>query len=214
MRQAGDRFEMSLKRVGERQKTGLRQAEAGLETGMNRVGERLKTGLRQAEDGLEMLVTRANRLHIFMNVSELEGTGLRVSASHWKQRTTETFWRRSLQDHTCPTTRPGPVRHHLDNGFGAVQLVPTGRLGVDGGVGVSAGVAQTCPLPPEEAAQDATLQRLQQCALPGPRVSEQLQLDPGLDALRRTQLLDVAQLVVVLKPEEENHRIKESPTLV
>lgn len=71
---------------------------------------------------------------------------------------------------------------------------------------MAAGAGETRPLPPEEAAQDATLQRLQQRALPGPRVSEQLQFDPGLDGLRRTQLLDVAQLVVVLKSEEENHR--------
>ncbi|TNN48697.1 hypothetical protein EYF80_041115 [Liparis tanakae] len=52
-----------------------------------------------------------------------------------------------------------------------------------------------------EAAQDATLQGLQQGALAGSGVAEQLQLDPGLGALRWPQLLDEAQLVCVLRKE-------------
>lgn len=70
-------------------------------------------------------------------------------------------------------------------------------------------VSHACPLPPEEATQDATFQRLQQGALPGSRVSEQLQFDPGLDGLSGPQLLDVAQFVVVLtqkKPPKHPHR--------
>lgn len=59
-------------------------------------------------------------------------------------------------------------------------------------------VGHARPPPPEEAAQDAALQRLQQRALPGSRVSEELEFDPGLDCLSGPQLLDVAQLVVVL----------------
>lgn len=71
-------------------------------------------------------------------------------------------------------------------------------------------VSHACPLPPEEATQDATFQRLQQGALPGSRVSKQLQFDPGLDGLSGPQLLDVAQLVVVLtqknKTKKHPHR--------
>lgn len=63
---------------------------------------------------------------------------------------------------------------------------------------MAGGVGQTCSPPPEEAAQDATFQRLQQRALPGSRVSKQFQLDPGLDDLSGPQLLNVALLVVVL----------------
>lgn len=59
-------------------------------------------------------------------------------------------------------------------------------------------VGHAGPPPPEEAAQDPTFQRLQQGALPCSRVAEQLEFDPGLDGLSRTQLLDVAQLVIVL----------------
>lgn len=72
-------------------------------------------------------------------------------------------------------------------------------------------VGQACPPPPEEAAQDATFQRLQQRALPGPGVSEQFQLDPGLDGLSGPQLLDVAQFVVVLMKTNKNkqqHRVR------
>lgn len=60
--------------------------------------------------------------------------------------------------------------------------------------------------PPEEAAQDAAFQRLQQRALPGPRVPEQLQFDSGLDALGGPQLLDEAQLEVVLAQKERKHQ--------
>lgn len=60
-------------------------------------------------------------------------------------------------------------------------------------------VGHACPPPPEEATQDAALQRLQQSALPCSGVSEQLQLNPGLDGLSGPQLLDVAQFVVVLR---------------
>lgn len=68
-------------------------------------------------------------------------------------------------------------------------------------------VGHACrPPPPEEAAQDATFQRLQQTALPSSSVSEQLQLDPGLDSLSRPQLLDVAQFVIVLTPKKQPHR--------
>lgn len=67
-------------------------------------------------------------------------------------------------------------------------------------------VGHARPPPSEEAAQDPTLQRLQQGALPGSRVSEQLQLDPGLDGLSRPQLLHVAQFVVVLTPRKRHHR--------
>ena len=56
-------------------------------------------------------------------------------------------------------------------------------------------------LPPEEAPQDAALQGLEQRALAHPLVPEQLELDPGLRQLAGTQLLDVAQLVVVLVTE-------------
>lgn len=63
-------------------------------------------------------------------------------------------------------------------------------------------VGHARPPPPEEAAQDATLEGLQQGALPRPRVTKELQLDPGLQRLRGTQLLDVAQLVVVLRRVE------------
>lgn len=59
-------------------------------------------------------------------------------------------------------------------------------------------VGHARPPPPEEAAQDAALEGLQQGALPRSRVTEEFQLDPGLQRLRGTQLLDVAQLVVVL----------------
>ena len=79
---------------------------------------------------------------------------------------------------------------------------------------MAGGVGHACrPPPPEEAAQDATLQGLQQGALPGSGVSEQLQLDPGLDGLRGPQLLDVAQLVDVLKPPQNKtntHRMTRS----
>lgn len=67
-------------------------------------------------------------------------------------------------------------------------------------------VGHACPLPPEEAAQDATFQRLQQGALPGSGVPEQLQLDPGLDGLSGPQLLDVAQFVVVLTPPKKEEK--------
>lgn len=89
-------------------------------------------------------------------------------------------------------------------------LPPTGRFGVDGRVGVPGCVGHARPPPPEEAAQDAALQRLQQRALPGSRVSEQLEFDPGLDRLSGPQLLDVAQLVVVLTQKhttEEDERL-------
>lgn len=62
-------------------------------------------------------------------------------------------------------------------------------------------VGHAWPPPPEKAAQDSTFQRLQQGALPSSRVTEQLQLDPGLDGLSGPQLLDVAQFVVVLSPK-------------
>lgn len=71
-------------------------------------------------------------------------------------------------------------------------------------------VGHARPPPPEEAAQDAALQRLQQRALPGSRVSEELEFDPGLDRLSGPQLLDVAQLVVVLTQKhttEEDERL-------
>lgn len=74
-------------------------------------------------------------------------------------------------------------------------------------------VGHACPLPPEEAAQDATFQRLQQGALPGSGVSEQLQLDPGLDGLSWPQLLDVAQFVVVLATPKENTTEEEKDSL-
>lgn len=67
-------------------------------------------------------------------------------------------------------------------------------------------VGHACPPPPEEAAQDAALQRLQQRALPGAGVAEQLQLDPGLRGLGGSQLLDVAQLVVVLGKKRRRRR--------
>lgn len=60
-------------------------------------------------------------------------------------------------------------------------------------------VSHAWPPSPEEAAQDAAFQRLQQGALAGSGVSKQLQLDPGLDCLSGPQLLDVAQFVVVLR---------------
>lgn len=85
---------------------------------------------------------------------------------------------------------------------GAVCLL-TSRFGVDGGVGVAGRVGHAWPPPPEEAAQDATFQRLQQRALSRSGVAEQLQLDPGLDRLSGPQLLDVAQFVVVLRHTEE-----------
>lgn len=71
---------------------------------------------------------------------------------------------------------------------------------------MAAAAGQARPLPPEEAAQDAALEGLQQAALPGPRVSEQLQLDAGLDGLSVTQLLDEAQLVVVLQRGNRNKK--------
>lgn len=43
---------------------------------------------------------------------------------------------------------------------------PTGWFGVDGGVGVARCVGHARPPPPEEAAQDAALEGLQQGALP------------------------------------------------
>lgn len=64
-------------------------------------------------------------------------------------------------------------------------------------------VGHACPPPPEEATQDATFQRLQQGALPSSRVSKQFQLNPGLDGLSGPQLLDVAQLVVVLREKAQ-----------
>lgn len=67
-------------------------------------------------------------------------------------------------------------------------------------------VGHARPPSPEEAAQDAALQRLQQRALPGSRVSEQLEFDPGLDRLSGPQLLDVAQLVVVLTQKKHHRR--------
>lgn len=67
-------------------------------------------------------------------------------------------------------------------------------------------VAHARPPPPEEAAQDSTFQRLEQGALPGPRVSKQLQLDSGLDGLSGLQLLDVAQFVVVLTQKIHHSR--------
>lgn len=76
-------------------------------------------------------------------------------------------------------------------------------------------VGHACPPPPEETAQDAAFQRLQQGALPRRRVSEQLQLDPGLDGLCGTQLLDVAQLVVILTQkttEEDENLLKNTLT--
>lgn len=85
--------------------------------------------------------------------------------------------------------------------------LPTGGFGVDGGVGVAGGVGHACPPPPEEAAQDAAFQGLQQGALPGSGVSEQLQLDPGLDGLSGPQLLDIVQFVVVLKTPQRKRRI-------
>lgn len=59
-------------------------------------------------------------------------------------------------------------------------------------------VGHARPPPPEEATQDATLEGLQQGALPSSRVPKQFQLNPGLDGLSGPQLLDVAQFVVVL----------------
>lgn len=79
------------------------------------------------------------------------------------------------------------------------SLSPTRWFGVDGGVWVARRVSHARPPSPEEAAQDAAFQTLQQGALAGSRVSKQLQLDPGLDCLSGPQLLDVAQFVVVLK---------------
>lgn len=67
---------------------------------------------------------------------------------------------------------------------------------------MAGGVSHACPPPPEEATQDATFQRLQQGALPGSRVPEQLQFEPGLDGLSGPQLLDVAQFMVVLIPQK------------
>lgn len=67
-------------------------------------------------------------------------------------------------------------------------------------------VGHARPPPSEEAAQDPTLERLQQGALPGSRVSEQLQLDPGLDGLSWPQLLHVAQFVVVLTQKNTPQR--------
>lgn len=63
-------------------------------------------------------------------------------------------------------------------------------------------VSHACPPPPEEATQDAALQRLQQGALPRSGVSKQFQLNPGLDGLSGSELLDVAQFVVVLSERE------------
>lgn len=93
---------------------------------------------------------------------------------------------------------------HPQTGLIHGELSTTCRFGVDGGVGVSGRVCHTRrPPPPEEAAQDATFQRLQQGALSSSRVSKQLQFDPGLDGLSGTQLLDVAQFVVVLITREK-----------
>lgn len=64
-------------------------------------------------------------------------------------------------------------------------------------------VGHACPPPPEEATQDAALERLHQGALPRSRVSEQFQFNPGLDSLSGPQLLDVAQFVVVLSEREQ-----------
>lgn len=64
---------------------------------------------------------------------------------------------------------------------------------------------------PKEAPQDATLQRLQQRALPRARVAEQLQLDPWLRSLSGSQLLDVATFVVVLG-EQSGRKLKEAIT--
>ena len=83
------------------------------------------------------------------------------------------------------------------------DLPPTGGLGGDGGAGVARRVGDPRPLPPEQAPQDAALQGLQQGALAHSLVPEQLELDPGLQQLAGTQLLDVAQLVVVLGRETQ-----------
>lgn len=72
-------------------------------------------------------------------------------------------------------------------------------------------VSHACSSPPEEATQDAALQRLQQGALPRSRVSKQFQFNPGLDSLSGSQLLDVAQFVVVLS-ESERRDLKQSST--
>lgn len=72
-------------------------------------------------------------------------------------------------------------------------------------------VSHACPPPPEKATQDAALQRLQQGALPRSGVSEQFQFNPGLDSLSGSQLLDVAQFVVVLS-ERERRDLKQSST--
>lgn len=66
---------------------------------------------------------------------------------------------------------------------------------------MACGVGHARPPPPEEAAQDAALEGLQQGALPRPGVTKELQLDPRLRRLGGTQLLDEAQLVVVLRVE-------------
>lgn len=64
-------------------------------------------------------------------------------------------------------------------------------------------VGHACSPPPEEATQDATLQGLQQGALPSSRVPKQFELNPGLDGLSGPQLLDVAQFVVVLREKAQ-----------
>lgn len=65
----------------------------------------------------------------------------------------------------------------------STETSPTRGFGVDWGVGVAGRVRHACPPPPEEATQDAALERLQQGALPRSGVSEQFQFNPGLDGL-------------------------------
>lgn len=85
----------------------------------------------------------------------------------------------------------------------STETSPTRWFGVDWGVGVAGRVSHACPPPPEEATQDAALERLQQGALPCSGVSEQFQFNPGLDSLSGPKLLDVAQFVVVLREREQ-----------
>lgn len=68
---------------------------------------------------------------------------------------------------------------------------------------MAGGVAEPGPPPPEEAPQDAALEGLQQRALSGTQMSEQLELDPGLRSLRGPQLLDVAHFMVVLRDQSQ-----------
>lgn len=64
-------------------------------------------------------------------------------------------------------------------------------------------VGQSGPPSPEETAQDPTLQRFHQRALPRSRVAEQLEFDAGLEGLCRPQLLDVNGLMVVLSGQSQ-----------